>query len=63
MFSASAWSRLTVYEAADSAGILDEESDRWEGPFPEYDKYGELTGERYYKCRDCRWGALRSIGR
>lgn len=55
---------LTVREAADGAEILeDDESDPWEGPFPETDKYGELTGERYYRCRSCGREALESIGR
>lgn len=26
----------------------------WEGPFPEYDRYGNPTGERYVRCRSCR---------
>lgn len=55
---------LTVREAADDAEILeDDESDPWEGPFPEFDCYGQLTGERYYRCRSCGREALESIGR
>ena len=26
---------------------------RWEGPFTEYDKYGEPTGARYVRCTGC----------
>lgn len=34
--------------------VLDDaDADPWTGPFAEYDKYGELTGARYYRCRDC----------
>ncbi|MDG5761916.1 hypothetical protein QA600_21580 [Natronococcus sp. A-GB1] len=55
---------LTVREAADDAEILeDSESDPWEGPFPEFDKYGEPTGKRYYRCRCCGREALESISR
>lgn len=51
-------------ELDDGAEIIEnDESDPWKGPFAEYDKYGELTGERYYKCRDCGREALESIGR
>jgi hypothetical protein len=28
-------------------------NDPWEGPFPEYNKYGGLTGCSYVRCRDC----------
>jgi len=26
---------------------------RWEGPFAERDKYGELTGAHYVRCSSC----------
>lgn len=40
---------------ADGGVILEEDSDTdtWEGPITEYSKYGEPTGDRYYRCRDC----------
>lgn len=28
-------------------------ADVFEGPFPEYDCYGNLTGEHYKRCRSC----------
>ena len=31
-----------------------EEGLRWKGPFTEYDKYGEPTGERFVRCTG--WG-------
>lgn len=30
-----------------------EANDPWKGPFPEYTKYGTLTGCSYVRCRDC----------
>ena len=30
-----------------------EEGARWKGPFTEYDKYGEPTGERFVRCTGC----------
>jgi hypothetical protein len=34
--------------------IIDENAPAtWEGPFTEYDKYGEPTGERYVRCSGC----------
>ncbi|QRV17375.1 hypothetical protein JMJ58_15055 [Haloterrigena salifodinae] len=45
---------VTVREAADGAEILkDDDVDPWKGPFAEYDKYGQLTGAKYYRCRGC----------
>jgi len=29
------------------------EPPRWEGPFTEYDRYGEPTGARYVRCTGC----------
>jgi len=43
---------LTVKEAAGDCEVI-ESGDRWKGPFPEYDKYGCLTGCSYVRCRDC----------
>lgn len=38
----------------DGAEVLeDDDVDQWEGPHTEYDKYGEPTGAKYYRCRDC----------
>ncbi|NKE37521.1 hypothetical protein GWG54_17250 [Natronococcus sp. JC468] len=54
---------ITVHEAADDTEILESgESDPWDGPFPEYDCYGQLTGERYFRCRSCGREVLESIG-
>lgn len=45
---------VTVREAADGAEVLEaDDVDPWKGPFTEYDKYGEPTGAKYYRCRDC----------
>jgi len=38
-------------------------TDVWEGPFPEYDKYGQPTGAEYYRCRDCGREVLEGIDR
>jgi predicted nucleic acid-binding Zn finger protein len=41
---------------SDGGVILDDDgndADQWEGPFAEYDQYGELTGAEYVRCRDC----------
>lgn len=36
------------------AEILEgDDGDPWKGPFPEYTKYGTLTGSSYVRCRDC----------
>ncbi|WP_211338425.1 hypothetical protein [Haloterrigena salifodinae] len=45
-------SEITVKEAAGDCEVI-ETSDKWEGPFPEYDKYGTLTGSSYVRCQDC----------
>jgi len=43
----------------DGAEILESDDvDPFEGPFPEYDKYGALTGCSYVRCRDCGREAL-----
>lgn len=43
---------LTVKEAAGDCEVT-KTDDVYEGPFPEYDKYGNLTGCSYVRCRDC----------
>jgi len=45
---------MSAYESRsqDSCEVI-ETSDVWKGPFPEYDKYGSLTGCSYVRCRDC----------
>lgn len=42
-----------VAKGDDGTEILEDDGDPWKGPFAEHDKYGELTGERFYRCRDC----------
>lgn len=38
----------------DHAEIVDDGAgDVWNGPFTEFDKYGQPTGARYVRCRDC----------
>lgn len=38
----------------DGAEILENDDvEPWEGPHLEYDKYGQLTGAKYYRCRGC----------
>jgi hypothetical protein len=36
----------------DNAEVL-EQSPRWEGPFTEYNQYGEPTGSEYVRCSRC----------
>ncbi|ELY66732.1 hypothetical protein [Natronococcus jeotgali] len=44
----------TARETLDDSEILESEDvDPWKGPFPEYNKYGGLTGFSYVRCRDC----------
>jgi hypothetical protein len=39
---------------SDHAKIVDDgDADPWNGPFSERDQYGQLTGARYVRCRDC----------
>ncbi len=43
----------------DDAVILDDgDADPWKGPFKERDKYGQLTGAAYLRCRACGVEAL-----
>ncbi|WP_255681503.1 hypothetical protein [Natrinema sp. SYSU A 869] len=44
---------VSVREVATDAEVLEDESDPWEGPFPEVDKYDHPTGEDYVRCWDC----------
>ena len=37
----------------DTAPDEDDGAHDWAGPFTEYDKYGEPTGAKYVRCRDC----------
>lgn len=41
-------------ELHDGAEVLDDGEDTWRGPIPERSIYGELTGDRYFECRDCK---------
>lgn len=41
-----------VVSEGDDAAIL-ETGARWEGPFTEYNKYGEPTGAEFLRCSDC----------
>ena len=36
-----------------SEGNHIEETDIWNGPFTEYNKYGRPTGHAYVRCADC----------
>ncbi|MFC6764182.1 hypothetical protein [Natrinema soli] len=44
---------VTVREAVEDAELLEDDADPWKGPFAEYDKYGQLTDAKFYRCRDC----------
>jgi hypothetical protein len=48
-----------IIVAGDDGQLLDQEDDRIEGPFPEFDKYGNYTGEDYYRCSACGGEAMR----
>jgi hypothetical protein len=38
----------------DGAELVDADAPAtWNGPFTEYDKYGEPTGARYVRCSEC----------
>jgi len=43
---------ITVREAAEDCEVT-RTSDVWNGPIVEYDKYGNPTGSKFYRCRDC----------
>lgn len=42
-----------VVATSDGGRVGDGETEQWSGPFTEYDRYGEPTGERFVRCRDC----------
>jgi len=43
-----------IIDAGDDGEILDErDGPDWVGPFPEVDRYGEPTGERFVRCPAC----------
>jgi hypothetical protein len=48
-----------ILVAGDDAEILDDGSGRLEGPLPEFNKYGNYTGEDYYRCGRCGAEAIR----
>jgi len=48
-----------IIVADDDAELVDEDADRVEGPFPEFNKYGNYTGHEYYRCGDCGTEAMR----
>ncbi|APX98269.1 hypothetical protein SAMN05421809_3045 [Natronorubrum daqingense] len=48
----SAGEQTTVQEAAGDCEVTTT-NDVWSGPHLEYDKYGQLTGAKYFRCRDC----------
>lgn len=43
---------MSVHEAAGDCEVI-ETNNVFEGPFPEYDAYGNLTASSYVTCRDC----------
>jgi hypothetical protein len=45
--------------ATDRNPELSEDSQRVEGPIPEYDKFGEPTGAMYFRCTGCGREAMR----
>ena len=42
-----------IVDAGDDAEILDDGPDEWCGPFPEHDRYGNPTGEKFVQCPEC----------
>jgi len=43
-----------VVSPGDDAELVDDQDGaEWKGPFTEYNKYGEPTGERYVRCSEC----------
>jgi hypothetical protein len=45
--------------ATDGGEIVDAGGERIEGPFPEFNKYGNYTGAEYYRCGRCGTEAMR----
>jgi len=48
-----------IINAGDDAEIVDDSDARITGPFPEFNKYGNYTGEDYWRCSGCGAEALR----
>jgi len=48
-----------IIDAGDDAEIVDDSDARITGPFPEFNKYGNYTGEDYWRCSGCGAEALR----
>jgi hypothetical protein len=45
---------MSVYESATQDGVeVTKTTDTFEGPFPEFDKYGNPTGAYYKRCNGC----------
>jgi hypothetical protein len=53
---------MSVYETRvqDDCDVI-RTTDVFEGPFPEYDRYGNLTGEHYKHCRSCDREVLEDV--
>jgi hypothetical protein len=49
----------TIITAGDDGEVIDQDDDRVEGPFPEFDKRGNYTGADYYRCSACGAEAMR----
>ncbi|MDS0284751.1 hypothetical protein [Haloarcula onubensis] len=47
-----------IIVAGDGAELVDEDGGRIEGPFPEFNKYGNYTGHDYVRCGDCGTEAM-----
>jgi len=55
---------MSTYDTTTQDGCeVHETTDTWSGPHLEYDKYGELTGAKFYRCRDCGREVHESINR
>jgi len=49
----SAYTSATEGRTETEHATIVEEGPRWKGPFAEYDRYGESTGERFVRCTGC----------
>jgi len=55
---------MSTYETTTQDGCeVYETPDTWSGPHLETDKYGELTGAKFYRCRGCGREVHESIDR